>query len=78
MVLWCYRYLDDQVALLVAGLKANANMWDDTLLVFAADNGGAIYTPVRIIVGRSTPPRPNGGQFDFVRPSARRSAPWGR
>ena len=30
-------YLDDQVAKIVAALKANTKMWDDTLLIFSAD-----------------------------------------
>jgi len=37
-------YLDDVVGELVSALKQRS-MWNDTLLVFLADNGGAVYEP---------------------------------
>jgi len=37
-------YMDEAVGKLVGALKAKA-MWNDTLLIFLADNGGAIYEP---------------------------------
>jgi len=37
-------YLDDMVGKVVAALKAK-HMYDDTLIVFTADNGGPIYEP---------------------------------
>lgn len=38
-------YMDEVVGQLVAALKANRNMWADTLLVFMSDNGGPVYYP---------------------------------
>lgn len=37
-------YLDEALGEVVDALKAKG-MWDDTLLVFTADNGGAVYVP---------------------------------
>lgn len=37
-------YMDDAIGEVVAALKAKG-MWDDTLLVFASDNGGPTYFP---------------------------------
>lgn len=37
-------YMDDVVDKIVKSLQAR-NMWKDTLLVFIADNGGAVYEP---------------------------------
>merc|ERR1719174_2186675 len=37
-------YMDDAVGTLVKALK-DRDMWKDTLFIFAADNGGAIYEP---------------------------------
>lgn len=40
-------FLDEAVADVVNGFKTNgkANMWENTLLVFLADNGGPVYYP---------------------------------
>lgn len=38
------KYMDDVIALLVAGLQ-DKGMWSNTLLVFFSDNGGPIYNP---------------------------------
>jgi arylsulfatase I/J len=37
------NFIDDQLALVVAALKA-AGMWDNTLFILTADNGGPIYS----------------------------------
>ncbi len=44
-VLAMAEYMDTVVGRLVAALQANANMWDNTLVVWFSDNGGAIYNP---------------------------------
>jgi len=36
------KYMDDVVGDIVSELKAG-DMWNDTLLVFSADNGGPLY-----------------------------------
>lgn len=37
-------YLDESVGKIIQALHAK-DMWDDTLIIFAADNGGAVYEP---------------------------------
>merc|ERR1719221_286198 len=37
-------YMDEAIGEVVAAFKAK-NMWDNTLVIFSADNGGAIYEP---------------------------------
>ena len=44
MVAAMVNYLDSAVGQLIDSLKAK-DMYDNTLIVFSADNGGAIYYP---------------------------------
>jgi len=61
-------YMDEAVGAVVSGLKARG-MWDDTLLVFASDNGGPIYEP-----GASNNYPLKGGKFNDFEGGVRTNA----